>query len=208
MGTRTFFFDSDVFKIVLKDATPESDGQPSLTEGTTPTKSSPCHPEYFIHKTLLASLSVELHKHVNNDMKEGRGNVIDLGEVDQPTLEAFLEWAYFQDYKFPLPKSSAALPNHTKVYVLADRFNIPSLKDVAFSKITALLAELGMVAERADLVTLLAAVTYAYDNLPVHSGDPGGTSERLLRCFAQYISWALDVFRLNDEFIKLLSSNS
>ena len=88
---------SDVFKIVLKDAIPESH---DLTEGTSaPAKSGSERPEYFIHKTLLSSLSTELHKHVNNDMKEGRENVIELSEVDEPTLEGFLQWAYFKDYQ-------------------------------------------------------------------------------------------------------------
>ena len=96
LGTRTFFLHSDVFKIVLKDATQDS---PSLTDDTLQKSGSAGCPEYFIHKTLLSSLSAELDKHVNNDMKEGRENLIELGEVDKPTLEAFLEWAYFQDYQ-------------------------------------------------------------------------------------------------------------
>ncbi|KAF8458289.1 hypothetical protein BGX38DRAFT_1125691 [Terfezia claveryi] len=209
MSPRTFFLRSDVFKVVLKDAISEFQDSPSPTA----TNSDSGKPEYFIHKTLLSSLSTELHKHVNNDMKEGRENLIELSEVDEPTVEALLEWAYFQDYQPAIlaPKSTAALPYHTKIYVLADRFNIPLLKDHAFSKITALLAELGMVAERTDLVAMVTAVTYAYDNLLVHSGRPsdsGSTLERLLRYFTQYISWALDAFRTNDEFKKLLASNS
>ncbi|RPB23927.1 hypothetical protein L211DRAFT_785969, partial [Terfezia boudieri ATCC MYA-4762] len=170
----------------------------------------PRRPEYFIHKTLLSSLSTELHKHVNNDMKEGKEKLIELGEVDEPTVEAFLEWAYFQDYQptSPLPKSSAALSYHTKIYVLADRFNIPLLKDLAFSKITALLAELGMVAEHTDLVAIVAAVKYAYENLLTNVSSSGAPLERLLRYFIQYISWALDAFRSNDEFKKLLAGNS
>ncbi|RPB23928.1 hypothetical protein L211DRAFT_230014 [Terfezia boudieri ATCC MYA-4762] len=39
--------------------------------GGASTKSDSGHPEYFIHKTLLSSLSTEFHKHVNNDMKQG-----------------------------------------------------------------------------------------------------------------------------------------
>ncbi|RPB23932.1 hypothetical protein L211DRAFT_825130 [Terfezia boudieri ATCC MYA-4762] len=209
MRPRIFFLSSDVFKIVLKDAISESQDSPSPIA----TKSGSGNPEYYIHKTLLSSLSTELHKHVNNDMKEGKENLIELGEVDEPTVEAFLEWAYFKDYQPAIlaPKSAAALPYHTKIYVLADRFNIPLLKNLAFSKITALLAELGMVAERTDLVAMVTAVTYAYDNLLVHSRKPsvsGSTLERLLQYFTQYISWALDAFRSNDEFKKLLASNS
>jgi len=41
---------------------------------------------------------MELYKHANNDMKEGRENVIELSEIDVSTLEAFLEWAYYKDY--------------------------------------------------------------------------------------------------------------
>lgn len=95
LGSRIFFLRGDVFKIVLKDAALES-----LTESTSTTikYDSKCA-EYFIHKALLSSLSTELDKHVNNDMKEGRENVIELSEVDRPTLEAFLEWAYFKDYQ-------------------------------------------------------------------------------------------------------------
>jgi len=73
-----------------------------VTTGTS-TRPKPANtlerPEYFIHKDLLSSLSPELHKHINNDMKEGRENLIELSEVDEPTLKAFLEWAYFQDYQ-------------------------------------------------------------------------------------------------------------
>ncbi|RPB23930.1 hypothetical protein L211DRAFT_825127 [Terfezia boudieri ATCC MYA-4762] len=209
MKPRSFFLRSDVFKVVLKDAISESQDSSSLTA----TKSDSGNPEYFIHKTLLSSLSPELDKHINNDMKEGRENLIELSEVDEPTIEAFLEWAYFQDYQPAIlaPKSTAALLYHSKIYVLADRFNIPLLKDLAFLKITALLEELGMVAKRTDLVAMVTAVTYAYDNLLVHSGKPsvsGSTLERLLQYFTQYISWALDAFRSNDGFKKLLVSNS
>ena len=68
-----------------------------------------------------------------------------------------------------------------------------------------------MIAERADLVAMVTAVTYAFENLLPHSGDSSGsgpTLERLLRYFTQYISWALDAFRSNDEFKKLVASNS
>lgn len=121
----------------------------------------------------------------------------------------YTEWLHYS--ASTVPSSSAILPYHTKIYVLADRFNIPLLKDLAFSKITALLADLGMVAERTDLVAMVTAVTYAFDNLLVHSGSPsdsGSTLERLLQYFTQYFSWALDAFRSNDEFKKLLTSNS
>jgi len=53
---------------------------------------------YYVHKALLASLSPELEKHANNDMKEGVEGVMTLHEVHCPTLRRFLEWAYTQNY--------------------------------------------------------------------------------------------------------------
>ncbi|KAF8460017.1 hypothetical protein BDZ91DRAFT_635347, partial [Kalaharituber pfeilii] len=151
-----------------------------------------------VHKSLLGSLSPELQKHTNNEMKEGRGGVMELGEVDEATMEAFLEWAYLKDYTVPEPKKASSLIGHTKVYALADRFNTVTLKNLAYSKITALLADIGMVVLKVDVAALMEAVTYAYDNLPY--------STRLLEYFAQYTSWAIDVFRTNKEFQALLVS--
>ena len=110
------------FKIILKDADPnkrkrsgedDTDANTdvdtaidSMGSGTNPTASqtnthatgSASLPEYFMHKALLSSLSTELYNHANNNMREGRENVIELSDIDGPTLELFLEWAYFEDY--------------------------------------------------------------------------------------------------------------
>ena len=56
-------------------------------------------PEYFIYKALLLSVAPELYKYTDNLMRgAGRESVIELSEVDEPTIEAFLEWAYYQNY--------------------------------------------------------------------------------------------------------------
>ena len=43
--------------------------------------------------------------------------------------------------------STAALIYHTKAYILADRFNTTILKDLSYSKITAIMEKLGVVTE-------------------------------------------------------------
>ena len=53
---------------------------------------------FYVHKDLLASLSPELEKHVNNDMKEGREGQMHLSEVEEGTMKAFLRWVYKDDY--------------------------------------------------------------------------------------------------------------
>ncbi|CUS12650.1 unnamed protein product, partial [Tuber aestivum] len=51
-----------------------------------------------IHKKLLASISPELDKHVNNDMKEGAEGIIYFPDEGEFTLTLFSEWAYTGEY--------------------------------------------------------------------------------------------------------------
>ncbi|KAF8459929.1 hypothetical protein BDZ91DRAFT_740614 [Kalaharituber pfeilii] len=202
------------FKIVLKDVIAKSklEAKMSVTN-TNPAKATdteggiPEQAVFYVHRSLLASLSAELDKHVNNDMKEGTQGVMELSEVDGATMTAFLQWAYKDDYTTENPKAASALLGHTKIYVLADRFNTVPLKDLAYNKITALLADLGMVAATDDVEAVMNAVSYAFGNLPFSSFSSSSITaptERLLKYFAQYTSWALDVFRAKAEFCSLL----
>ncbi|KAF8459928.1 hypothetical protein BDZ91DRAFT_851821 [Kalaharituber pfeilii] len=212
------FLHTDFFKIILKDVVAQS----NLEDKTSPTNTNraklpdteasiPNKAVFYVHRSLLASLSAELDKHVNNDMKEGIQGVMELSEVDEATMKAFLQWAYNlkDDYTIENPKATSALLGHTKIYVLADRFNIVPLKDLAYNKITALLADLGMVAAADDVEAVMTAVSYAFGNLPFSTSSTriSASTEKLLNYFAQYTSWALDVFRTNPEFCSLLEDS-
>ncbi|KAF8460091.1 hypothetical protein BDZ91DRAFT_430922 [Kalaharituber pfeilii] len=123
-------------------------------------------------------------------MREGKEGAMELSEVDEATMKAFLEWAYCNDYTTNLQKGPTALLYHTKIYVLADRFNVVTLKSLAYSKITGMLAEIGMIAEKDDVEAMTAVVTYAFANLLFSSSNPRTIStpkERLL----QYLSCTL-----------------
>lgn len=66
------FFQSGLIKIVFKDLIPK-DKSVSRDEGDDDAAAQPhTAPEYFIHRSLLSSLSLELYKHINNDMKGER----------------------------------------------------------------------------------------------------------------------------------------
>ena len=120
-----------------------------------------------------------------------------------------------------IPDSSSKLLTHVKVYVLSDRFNITPLKELAFANISALLRDKGMLKSRVYMIAMTEAVSYAYENLPVCRGtaksgsttskdngtDPIAPTERLLNYLTQYIAWALDTFRYNDEFMRLIGDN-
>ncbi|KAF8456415.1 hypothetical protein BDZ91DRAFT_745558 [Kalaharituber pfeilii] len=141
-------------------------------------------------------------------MKEGTEGVMELSDVDELTMKAFLQWVYYKgEYTIENPKASSSLLKHTKVYVLADRFNIVPLKDLSYNQITTLLADLGMVAAADDVEAVMAAVSFAFGNLPFSSSTLSSITaptERLLKYFAHYTSWALDVFRTNAELCSLL----
>lgn len=110
----------------------------------------------------------------------------------------------------PVPKNPTAILFHTKVYVLGDRFNITKLKELAFSKITTLFVECGMVADKGDVDAVMEAVAYAYDKLPLPvqqqpiSLDSLNVKEKLLVYMARYTAWARDSLRMNKTFIDLL----
>ncbi|KAF8445448.1 hypothetical protein BDZ91DRAFT_814660 [Kalaharituber pfeilii] len=165
--------------------------------------------KFYVHRSMLASLSPELDKHVNNDMKEGLEGIMELNDVEEATMKALLEWAYTKNYTISNPTSASALLKHTTVYTLADRFNIATLKDLAYSRITKLLINLGKIKEAADIEALLAAITYAFDNLPCSTASSSDSiqampSEKLLTYFVQYSAWLLDVLKDRKEFSTLL----
>ncbi|KAF8461623.1 hypothetical protein BDZ91DRAFT_784815 [Kalaharituber pfeilii] len=97
---------------------------------------------FFVQRELLASLSPELRKHIENEMKEGLNGEMVLYDVDKDTVQRFLQWAYLRDYKSSQGTGSALLL-HTKFYILGDRFNIGSLRDLSFGKLTSLLNQPG-----------------------------------------------------------------
>ncbi|KAF8445446.1 hypothetical protein BDZ91DRAFT_753687 [Kalaharituber pfeilii] len=200
---------SPFFTIVLKN--PE--GADFTNDATIETNSElPQKRKFYVHRGLLASLSPELDKHANNNMKEGLEGNMELSDVEEATMKAFLEWAYTKDYTFPNPNTASALLKHTKLYALADRFNIATLKDLVYSRIAKLLTDLGKIKEAADIGALLSAITYAFDNLPCLTPTSCDSiqafmpSEKLLKYFAQYSAWLLEVLKDKNEFSTLLIS--
>jgi len=150
-----------------------------------------------IHKKLLASLSPELDKHVNNDMKEGIEGIIHLPDEGEEVLTLFTEWAYTGEYphkRIPIPLRKPPDPEdrwptlhiHLQLCVFADKFNIPTLGELAESKFHTEINCLEPNNER-DASGLVLVIGYAYDNLP--------DSHPILKFLAQYASWKLGLLR-------------
>jgi len=167
-----------------------------------------------IHKKLLASISPELGKHVNNDMREGIEGKIHLPEEGEEALTLFIEWAYTGEYAHKSitlenpPESEdhveitrapvdpwPSLHKHLQLCVFADKFNIPILKELAEWKFRTEIHRIEPSSER-DATSLVMVMGYAYDNLP--------SSHPILIFLAQYASWKLELLRATTEFNQLI----
>ncbi|KAF8466992.1 hypothetical protein BDZ91DRAFT_696402 [Kalaharituber pfeilii] len=154
---------------------------------------------FYAHKELLASLSPELRRHTHNEMKEGLCGELVLHDVDKYTVQRFLQWAYLKEYTIDRQEMGSILLLHVKLYVLADQFNITSLKDLSFGKLTALLAE-GTKPDSSHAAYVLSATKYAFENLPA-------VTERLIDYLLGYIAWTLDKVHDLAEFTELIQAH-
>ncbi|CUS12645.1 unnamed protein product [Tuber aestivum] len=160
-----------------------------------------------IHKKLLASVSRELNKHVNNDMREGIEGIICLPDEEEETIAHFAEWAYTREYALSPPPANTKscteprndpwsdLHKHLQVYVFSDKFNIRILMRLAESKFHSEINRLNPNRNE-DVVGLVELIDYAYDNLP--------TSDPILKFLTQYASWKLELLRPSEIFHSLM----
>ena len=111
------YFSSELFKVTLVHPEGPEDQIPIMKSLAPPSSSSSSSSSslskdmkgldllanmgpsvFYIHKALLASLSPELKKHTDNQMKEGLAGEMVLEEVDRKTMQRFLQWAYRGEY--------------------------------------------------------------------------------------------------------------
>ena len=158
-----------------------------------------------MHKTLLESISPELNKHVNNDMREGIEGIIRLPDEGKEVITLFIEWAYTGDYTHKGDTPSGllglnqdpwpSLHKHLQLCAFSDKFNIEVLGKLAESKFYTEISPLEPQSER-DATGLLMVIGYAYDNLP--------SSDLILKFLAQYASWKMELLRAADGFDSFL----
>ncbi|KAF8459941.1 hypothetical protein BDZ91DRAFT_740635 [Kalaharituber pfeilii] len=132
-------------------------------------------------------------------------------------------------------KTSAAtsLLPHAKLYVLADRFNIPDLKLLSYTRLTDILSSScedpqnpTPPPKRLIPRDLLAATKFAFENLPPDphtttssrfridsvrtpaAAAASGNEENLLEFLAGYATWALDSLRADPEFCDFVEESA
>ena len=153
-----------------------------------------------MHKKLLASISPELNKHVNNDMREGIEGIIHFTDEGEEMLTLFIEWAYTGDYACedePEQDPWPSLHKHLQLCVFADKFNVPTLKELAESRFHSQVNRATVKPNSgSDVAGLIILIGYAYNNLP--SSDP------VLKFLAQYAAWNLELLRGETSFNNLI----
>ncbi|OCL09392.1 POZ domain-containing protein [Glonium stellatum] len=90
-----------------------------------------CEGEDFkAHRLVLCAQSKWFFKACNGDWKEATERVIDLPDDKLPVVEAMLDFFYRFDYQ----ATSSPMIFNAKVYSIADKYDIPTLKSHALGK--------------------------------------------------------------------------
>lgn len=182
-------------------------------------RTGPSRKPFRVHKELLGEISRELRGHVFNEMKEGQEGSMDMAHVSEETMCQFLEFCYTGDYpelkKEPKcsgwgddddneegpPSSEQLLPN-AKLYVFADMYNIPQLKEIAFSKITAHIVRISYSLWDKEIEEFVQLFKYTFENLPERE-----EMDQLLEYLGKYAAWALNKFKQSENFLNLFVGN-
>ncbi|KAF8458769.1 hypothetical protein BDZ91DRAFT_800041 [Kalaharituber pfeilii] len=206
------FFESTFVKIKLAedltgDAVRKANSQPTSVKFNS--NQTAQNSAFYIHKDLLSSLSPELCKHIDNDVKGGLQEEIKLAEVERQTMQQFLQWAYRGDYTLGEAEtarkcgkkhvdSPSTLLLHTKLYIFSNRFHIIALQNLCFARIQALLSHLKLQDDyEEDGLILLKAIRFAADNLPT-------VNDHLIACFLRLVAFRLKFLVVLPEFAELV----
>jgi len=133
-------------------------------------------------------------------------------DVSPDTMHRFMEFCYSGDYLHaeynsddPLKDKEATqalslLLTHARLYVLADRYNIVSLKELSRKKIIALTPFFGQLENRAHGLAMISLMDYVLHNIPVANK----TSDELVKFLARYAGFLIEKLLEYPEFHKVV----
>ncbi|KAF8465512.1 hypothetical protein BDZ91DRAFT_727577 [Kalaharituber pfeilii] len=161
------YYESEFFRIIIDDTTLLQRTEAGRNVPVDSDQDTSIRRTFYIHKALLSSISPELMKHVENDMREGRKGEMIVQDVSYLTMKNFIDWAYAKTYNV-LGKGANALLPHLQLYVFGDRFNIPELRKLACQEVKNILTGLKLESDsnkshEADI--FITAFDYALENL-------------------------------------------
>jgi len=157
-----------------------------------------------------------MRTYVYKDTKEGQEDGMEVGHVSPDTMHQFMEFCYSGDYLHaenssddPLRDKDAtqALPlllTHARLYVLADMFNIASLKELSRKKIIALTPFFGLLEDRTHGLAMISLMDYVLHNMPAATETP----DKLVKFLARYAGFLIEELGEYPEFHAVLASSA
>ncbi|KAF2476764.1 uncharacterized protein BDR25DRAFT_375890 [Lindgomyces ingoldianus] len=124
-----------------------------------------------VHTGVIANISEPLNRLISGPMKEAQDQRAELPDIEKDDFLRLCEFAYKGNYSLPpewnLPKDkvscSGNLLAHTKLYCLADKYLVKSLKKLARDKLHHTLVWVAGLYKCRGAVAELASVIYSGD---------------------------------------------
>lgn len=135
---------------------------------------------FQVHEADLFEASTFFRSAFTSDFRESTERTMTLPEDDESTFDLFVEWLYHQRYHLPSPpkakvKGKDRFMQPFQLYVLADKYDIRSLKSLLVSQIFTAFKQ------DSDFPTC-AAIVYAYEHTSQSSTLRKMIADRLACC--------------------------
>ncbi|TID27488.1 hypothetical protein E2P81_ATG00245 [Venturia nashicola] len=141
---------------------------------------------YKVHKIVLSTLSRYFETMFSSGFKEAQENSVDLQEDKSYIVDAMMEALYDGDYTYENDDDLAESEDmfHAKVYAIADKYDIPNLKTIAYEHFVRTFA-----IKESTVREIAETIEYIYDSTP--------ESDRRLRDIVVHIAAdrALEFYR-------------
>ncbi|KAL7269477.1 hypothetical protein RUND412_007863 [Rhizina undulata] len=92
---------------------------------------------------------------------------------------------------------------HARVYVFADKFNIPGLKNVSFNKLKAMLKKFGQLKDDMQRKLIIQLIAYSFGNLPARA-----KRDKLLVWLGKYAAIMIAKLRRFPEFFDIVEDEN
>ncbi|EME43757.1 hypothetical protein DOTSEDRAFT_71563 [Dothistroma septosporum NZE10] len=172
--------------------------------------------EWHVHRVILASHSSVLNRACSGEFMEGRKKKYDLSEYDVGQVEALIEYMYTLEYQISDDVSSLEeLCLHINMCILADKYDIPCLKEFATTKSKSCIDDVAVI-EMAKPVTLVyeaegataeirKALVQDLVHYDVFHAQKSYERRRIFETLLEsYPRFAIDIIRAQSEFRKRL----
>ncbi|KAK2803049.1 hypothetical protein FQN50_007130 [Emmonsiellopsis sp. PD_5] len=149
--------------------------------------------EHKVHKIIICGQSTVFSRMLSGDWKEANEGVVNLMDDHPIAIEAMINFMYTLKYYNEDDKESKSALFHTRVYEVAEKYQMESLKELAQEKIEEILTD------SSELEDYIPIIKHAYSPLPSVNAR---FRDRVSRdCFGQ-MGWLLG----HDEFLDVLQT--